>query len=229
MRATATAEVGTLTRRALTPAPLPHGERGSERPAWRQALIDENMHLVRCTASRLGRYAPAGLEAADYVGAGYIGLAKAADQFDPGRGVKFVTLAIALIRGAILEQARSWDFVPRGARDKEKAGLARCLRTVSLDTRASGLSTSEELTLLDILQDGAPSPGDQAASSLFVDAVRAALQRLPVRERYVFEEHFAGRTFKEIARDLEISESRTFQLNQEASERLRGHLRREMV
>lgn len=87
----------------------------------RVELIDHYAYLVKVTAGRLVTTMPNGLEREDIVSAGILGLIKAIDHYDPTRDVKFETYAIALIRGAILEQLRSEDWVPRSIREKLRA------------------------------------------------------------------------------------------------------------
>lgn len=84
----------------------------------RQILIDHYAYLVKITAGRLVKSLPASLEQEDVLSAGYIGLIRSIDQFDWGRGVKFETYAIALIRGAVLDCLRSEDWMPRQIRDR---------------------------------------------------------------------------------------------------------------
>lgn len=79
----------------------------------RQELIERHVHLVPATACRVARGLPPCVESGDLLGAGYIGLLKAVDQFDPARGVQFVTYAITLIRGGILEWKRHNAGMPR--------------------------------------------------------------------------------------------------------------------
>jgi RNA polymerase sigma factor for flagellar operon FliA len=86
----------------------------------REALVLRYAYLVNITAGRVVSNLPPNLDREDLVSAGIVGLIKAVDQFDPERGVKFETYAIALIRGAILEMLREEDWVPRSIRDRAK-------------------------------------------------------------------------------------------------------------
>ncbi len=83
-------------------------------------MVQAYAHLVRISVSRLVPTLPHNLDQEDLVGAGYIGLIRAVDQFDPERGVKFETYAISLIRGAVLDALRKEDWVPRSTRDKAR-------------------------------------------------------------------------------------------------------------
>ena len=74
--------------------------------------------------------------------AGVVGLVKAVDQFDPGRGIKFETYAITLIRGAILEMLRGDDWVPRLVRDQQKLLKNAYMR---LEAKLGRPATEEEV------------------------------------------------------------------------------------
>ena len=83
----------------------------------RDMLVLENMGLVYSIARRyLGR----GYEMEDLVQIGTIGLIKAIDKFDYDKGIKFETYASLRIRGAILDQIRKMDWIPRSLRQKQK-------------------------------------------------------------------------------------------------------------
>ena len=118
----------------------------------RESLIDHFGYLVTITAGRLAGGIPVTMDRQDLVSAGYIGLIRAVDQFDPGRAVKFETYAIALIRGAILELLRGVDFVPRSVRDKIRL-LERAYASVEQQLGRPG--TDEEVArALDTDVDG---------------------------------------------------------------------------
>jgi RNA polymerase sigma factor FliA len=81
--------------------------------------------LVKYVAGRVGTGLPAHVDVADLVQSGIFGLADAIEKFEPERGLKFETYAMQRIRGAILDELRSQDWVPRSvrgrARDVERA------------------------------------------------------------------------------------------------------------
>jgi len=95
------------------------------RPEIRERLIVEYLPLVKYVAGRLAIGLPPSVEVGDLVSFGVFGLMDAVEKFDPSRGVKFETYAIARVRGAILDGLRSWDWVPaslrRRAREVEEA------------------------------------------------------------------------------------------------------------
>lgn len=90
-------------------------------PARREQLILQYIPLVKYVANRLGGMRSCVLDADDALAAGALGLVEAVDRFDPSTGVKFETFAFARIRGAILDQVRSLDWVPRLLRHRSRA------------------------------------------------------------------------------------------------------------
>ena len=84
----------------------------------RNQLILDHRPLLRHIAGRMALSLPAHIDREDLVAYGMIGLLTAADTFEPGRGLKFSTYAFHKIRGAILDELRKQDFLPRGRREK---------------------------------------------------------------------------------------------------------------
>jgi RNA polymerase sigma factor FliA len=93
--------------------------------ALRDRLILTYAPLVKYVAGRLGSGLPAHVEEGDLVSYGLLGLIGAIERFDPDRDIKFETYAIARIKGSIIDELRSMDWVPRSvrarARDIERA------------------------------------------------------------------------------------------------------------
>jgi RNA polymerase sigma factor for flagellar operon FliA len=91
----------------------------------RDRLMLHYAPLVKYVAGRVGTGLPAHVDVADLVQSGIFGLADAIEKFEPERGLKFETYAMQRIRGAILDELRSQDWVPRSvrgrARDVERA------------------------------------------------------------------------------------------------------------
>lgn len=115
-------------------------------PEVRKQLLSMYVPLVRNVATRMAMGFPRSVELTDLINTGCIGLIEAFGNFDPDRGVKFETYAVPRIRGAILDELRALDWVPRSTRAKsreidraltqlenelgrqpEKAELAACL------------------------------------------------------------------------------------------------------
>ena len=86
----------------------------------REKLIIEYAPLVKLVAGRLSMYLGYTVEYDDLVGYGVLGLIDAIDKFDYGKGIKFETYASLRIRGAILDQIRKMDWIPRTLRQKQK-------------------------------------------------------------------------------------------------------------
>lgn len=90
--------------------------RSTKDPAVRERLILQYSPLVKYVAGRVGVGMPSSVEHGDLVSYGIFGLMDAIDKFDLDKGFKFETYAITRIRGAILDELRSNDWVPRSVR-----------------------------------------------------------------------------------------------------------------
>ncbi len=86
----------------------------------RKTLLSKYIPLVRNVATRMAMGFPRSVELSDLVSTGVIGLIEAFANFDPERGVKFETYAVPRIRGAILDELRALDWVPRSTRAKSR-------------------------------------------------------------------------------------------------------------
>lgn len=99
----------------------------------RESLILEHVGLVKYIVGRVAVRLPDSVDREDLESAGIVGLIKAADRYEPGRGVKFATYASAVIRGEVMELLRSRDWAPRSVRKRYRelesavAGLKRQL------------------------------------------------------------------------------------------------------
>lgn len=87
----------------------------------RERLILHYSPLVKFVAGRVAVGLPQSIEQTDLVSYGIFGLIDAIDKFDPARGFKFETYAISRIKGAIIDELRSIDWVPRSVRAKARA------------------------------------------------------------------------------------------------------------
>ncbi|MFC1435948.1 RNA polymerase sigma factor WhiG [Streptacidiphilus sp. N1-3] len=90
-------------------------------PRLREQLILHYSPLVKYVAGRVGVGLPANVEQADFVSSGVFGLIDAIEKFDPERAIKFETYAISRIRGAIIDELRALDWIPRSVRQKARA------------------------------------------------------------------------------------------------------------
>ena len=114
----------------------------------RNLLMEHYLSLVKYTASRLYSKLPDKVELDDLISAGIFGLMDAIDGFDLDRGVKFETYCSARIRGAILDELRSMDWVPRLVRARAQQ-LSRATQALEADLgrEPTEEETAEELKL----------------------------------------------------------------------------------
>lgn len=84
----------------------------------RNRLVERYLPLVKYNGERIWSRLPDGVELDDLISAGVFGLMDAIKAFDMGRGVKFETYCVPRIRGAMLDELRSMDWVPRLVRSK---------------------------------------------------------------------------------------------------------------
>jgi RNA polymerase sigma factor for flagellar operon FliA len=121
--------------------------------ALRDRLILTYAPLVKFVAGRLGATLPSHVDEQDLVSYGLLGLIGAIERFDPDREIKFETYAISRIKGAIIDELRSLDWVPRSVRTRARqieraiAELERTLMRAPTDAEiASKVGiTAEEL------------------------------------------------------------------------------------
>jgi RNA polymerase sigma factor for flagellar operon FliA len=97
-----------------------HGFKTTGAVEAREKLILHYAPLVKYVASRVATGLPASVEQADLVSYGMFGLIDALTKFEPGRGNKFETYAIPRIKGAIIDELRAMDWVPRSIRFKAR-------------------------------------------------------------------------------------------------------------
>ncbi|MEQ8837400.1 MAG: sigma-70 family RNA polymerase sigma factor, partial [Lacipirellulaceae bacterium] len=84
----------------------------------RNRLVENYLPLVKYNGERIWSRLPDGVELDDLISAGVFGLMDAIKAFDRSRGVKFETYCVPRIRGAMLDELRSMDWVPRLVRSK---------------------------------------------------------------------------------------------------------------
>ncbi|MBE5907522.1 MAG: FliA/WhiG family RNA polymerase sigma factor [Lachnospiraceae bacterium] len=115
-------------------------------PQLREQIIVEYAPLVKVVAGKLAMYLGSNVEYDDLVGYGVFGLIDAIDKFDLGKEVKFETYASLRIKGAILDQIRKMDWIPRTVRQKQKK-IDEASRSVEIRTgkMASDAEVANEL------------------------------------------------------------------------------------
>jgi RNA polymerase sigma factor FliA len=177
---------------------------------------------------------------------GALGLLDAYHRFDPSRAVKFESFAEHRIRGAMIDELREMDHLPRRLRAEtdrvRKARQALCGQ-LGRDPTTEELATHlglpwEDVESLDslaqppmALQAELPIPSgeqpidEQLDRATLVAHVTRAIERLPDRLKLVLSLHYVeGLTYKEIAQALEVSEARVCQLHGEAVRKAQGFL-----
>ena len=92
----------------------------SGKSSVREQLIMEYSYIVKFVAGRLSVYFGMNVDYDDLVGYGILGLIDAIDRYDVSKGVKFETYASVRIRGAIIDNVRNMDWIPRSLRQKGK-------------------------------------------------------------------------------------------------------------
>ncbi|MDR2363682.1 MAG: RNA polymerase sigma factor WhiG [Spirochaetaceae bacterium] len=128
-------------------------------PRIRENFIRQYAPLVKYVAGKVAIGMPANVEFDDLVGYGAFGLMDAIDKFDPEKNVKFKTYAVTRIRGAIFDELRSIDWVPRSVRQKTReveetigALEAQLGRTATDQEIANSLGISEAEYLKTIMK-----------------------------------------------------------------------------
>lgn len=109
----------------------------------RNQLVEQYLPLVKYNGERIWSRLPEGVELDDLISAGVFGLMDAIDAFDLDRGVKFETYCVPRIRGAMLDELRTMDWVPRLVRSKASK-LNEALKT--LEAKLGRHPTEQELS-----------------------------------------------------------------------------------
>lgn len=121
----------------------------------RDRLVLHYAPLVKYVAGRVGTGLPSHVEVSDLIQSGIFGLVDAIEKFEPERGLKFETYAMQRIRGAILDDLRAQDWVPRSVRSRAR-DVERALERLEakLQRTATDAELAEELGLsLDELRE----------------------------------------------------------------------------
>ena len=222
--------------------------------ALRDRLVVQYMPLLRAVAHRLGSSLPSYVEISDLVQCGVFGLIDAVERYDPARCSRFESYAVPRIRGAIIDELRAQDWVPRTVRGRtrelERAQErleARLLRAATDAELADelGLSVHEvrsfgrQVQLISVealdensggvsellADDDAPDPMSVVQAAETVRQLAAAVEQLGERDRTVVQLYYLeNRTLAEIGRLLGVTESRVCQLHTRLVGRLRGRL-----
>jgi len=215
----------------------------SPRPIDEPGLIARYGSLIDRCARKLAIRSGGAIAADDLWSAGALGLIEAARRFDEGRDVRFESFAEHRIRGAMLDELRRLDFLPRRLRgnleDLQKA-RNRLSHELGREPESDELATAlgvdmEQLANLETLER-APLPVNEdlplASPEVSADAklekdqqremIAAAVGKLPPRLMTLLSLYYVeGLTLKEIAAAMEVSEPRVCQLHKDALSKLR--------
>jgi RNA polymerase sigma factor for flagellar operon FliA len=118
---------------------------------YRDQLILAYEDLVRYAANKVSSNLPNTVEYDDLVSYGMFGLIDAIEKFEPERGFKFETYAMTRIKGSILDEIRSMDWVPRSIRARNKQ-ITKTKNTLELELQRP-VSTAEIAAALDTTED----------------------------------------------------------------------------
>jgi len=210
-------------------------------------LVQRHATLLDRCARRLSARTGHAIAPEDLWSAGALGLLEAARRFDGSRDVRFETFAEHRIRGAMLDEMRRMDHLPRRLRsdtdrvDGARRALAQSLgREPSLEEVAGalGAEVGEVAELLMLLQPSVPMEDEAhaAAAARADDALESAhlrhevaraIAELPDRLQVLLALYYDEElTYREIAKVLGVSEPRVCQLHSDAVKRLRAALER---
>ncbi|MCR5716293.1 MAG: FliA/WhiG family RNA polymerase sigma factor, partial [Lachnospiraceae bacterium] len=172
--------------------------RKTSSPEIKEKIIIEYAPLVKLVAGRLSMYLGYTVEYDDLVGYGVFGLIDAIDKFDSAKDVKFETYASLRIRGAIIDQIRKMDWIPRTVRQKQKkmesaikAVEARLGRPATDEEIAVELGITDDeyldwqgqmkvtnvVSLDEFMESGADVPKDAAPHSETFDSPEEAIEK----------------------------------------------------
>jgi len=220
----------------------------------RDLLVAHYGPLVRAVAARMAVGLPASVEVSDLVQAGVFGLLDAIARFDPTRGIRFETYAAQRIRGAMLDELRAQDWVPRTVRSRireiertreqleRRLGRAPDRREIAAElglplrelvragqhrrlVSVEALAESASSVAESVVDESAPDPAEVFALQETHRELAAAVRLLDERDRLVVQLYYVeNRTLAEIGRLLGVTESRVCQLHARMVVRLRGRL-----
>jgi RNA polymerase sigma factor for flagellar operon FliA len=255
-RAFATTLAGALSRTCTGGGPahaLWTDHRSAPSRRTRDRLAVHYRPLVRIVAHRTAERLPGHIEPADLVQSGVFGLLEAIDRFDPDRCARFESYAVPRIRGAVLDELRAQDWVPRTVRlrtretERVREQLAISLRRTASEREvadalgvplrelrsggAARVVSVEQLCsgtgggALDMLVCAGPDPAAAAQEQETRRQLWHAVDQLGERDRLVLRMYYLeDRTLAEIGSMLGVTESRVCQLHSRLVGRLRTRL-----
>ena len=211
-------------------------------------LVSLHLPLVKRIANHLAVKLPPHIEIDDLIQVGLIGLLKAKEDYQADSGATFSTYATIRIRGAMMDELRARDWLPRSVQ-KNLGRVATAMRgaeqrlgrapTDSEVASELGVSLNEYQEILgDVsfarltpVEDidtvaGDMEPDREVTESLRATALSDAIQELPEKEQLMMSMYYVDNlNLKEIGLVLEVSESRVSQIHGQAIARLKSKLR----
>jgi RNA polymerase sigma factor for flagellar operon FliA len=193
------------------------------RPTEVERLILDHLHLVRHLAWRMKHTLPRVVELVDLESAGHIGLVRAAQTWQPEKGVRFSYYCRFRIRGAMLDQLRAMDPLTRRCR----AELSRELRAMSPTERHARSHTPDGMDPLSVqAQDHSCGDVEERGPSEILESRElpdGLVRALSERERVVLHMRYVeDMQFQSIAPYLGVSPSRISQIHRELIEKARA-------
>ncbi|HEX9792998.1 MAG TPA: sigma-70 family RNA polymerase sigma factor [Planctomycetota bacterium] len=184
-------------------------------PAVREEDLGQWRQLVWYVVNRIRTRLPSCVAEEDLFSAGMVGLMTAARSYDPARGAEFKTYAYHRIRGAILDELRRMDFLPRSQREKARANGEEAPSVV-------GIPTDEDGQVSLVASDHGPSFEDEDLAA----RLDSEIDRLPAKMRTVMSLYYRSNLrMREIGDQLALTESRVSQIHSNSVARLRRSLR----
>lgn len=217
-------------------------------------LLTQYMPLVRRQALTLQVRLPASIELDDLIQAGMVGLLEALGRFDAAQGATFATFASQRIRGAMMDELRTRDWLPRSVRRSARAvddAVRRLEQQLGRPPEEGEIARELEMPLSDyqqllndtnsgkllpfeeLIADGDEPAGDdthrQPFEQLLDEQQRQtlidAIEALPEREKLLMALYYQEEmNLKEVGAVLGVTESRVSQLHSQAVSRLRARL-----
>ncbi|MCB1679675.1 MAG: RNA polymerase sigma factor FliA [Halioglobus sp.] len=216
-------------------------------------LVRDYLPLVKKIALHWSARLPPVIELDDLMQVGLMGLIQASENYDSSQGASFATYASIRVKGAILDEVRRNDWVPRSVQQKmaqvsaaiqrveARLGAAanaadiagelgvslQAYQTVAAELTCARMTSLED-AVLDTADTGADTGADPAASledAGFRRALAEAIQFLPDKEQLMMSLYYTDElNLKEIGAVLGVSESRVSQIHGQALARLRARL-----
>ena len=211
-------------------------------------LVSLHLPLVKRIANHLAVKLPSHIEVDDLIQVGLIGLLKAKEDYQADSGATFSTYATIRIRGAMMDELRARDWLPRSVQKnlgkvaKAVQGAEQRLGRAPMDSEVAselGISLGDyhellgdvSLARLTPVEDvetvaGDLEPDREVIESLRATALSDAIKELPEKEQLMMSLYYVDNlNLKEIGLVLEVSESRVSQIHGQAIARLKSRLK----